>query len=259
MGLRATFLGTGTSTGVPVIACSCDVCRSSDGRNRRLRSSLLVESPEVVLWIDTTPDFRQQALRQGVERIDAVLFTHAHADHIFGLDDLRVFNFRQRAAIPCHGSVATLEALRRTFAYIFEPGCEGGGKPQIELVPVTGGFRLGDLEVQPVPVFHGSLEVLGFRFTAGSASLAYVTDCSRIPVTSEDLLTGVDTLILGALRYRSHPTHFTVEEAIAAAQRLAARRTFLTHLSHEVDHAAPRIELPPEVAFAHDGLVLEVD
>jgi phosphoribosyl 1,2-cyclic phosphate phosphodiesterase len=251
--MRVTLLGTGTSTGVPMIGCHCAVCSSPDPRNRRLRPGLKLELPGGVALVDTPTDLRQQALLYGLERLDAVLYTHAHADHILGLDEIRVFNFRQGHAIPCHGPASALAAIRRAFAYVFEPGQEGGGKPQIELLPLDGPRELLGVEVVPVPVRHGSLEVFGYRI----GPFAYVTDVSFVPDDSRRLLAGVDTLVLGALRYRPHSTHFSIPEAIAEAARIGARRTLFTHLSHEVDHGAPREPLPPGVELAHDGLVLD--
>lgn len=257
-GLRLTMLGSGTSTGVPVIGCGCAVCTSPDPRNRRTRPSVAIAFDEAgeqrVVLVDTAPELRLQALREGLSRLDAILFTHAHADHVFGLDDVRAFNFRQRAPIPCYGSEPTLAALRRTFAYVFEPTQQGGGKPSLELHPVAGPFELCGRRVVPVPVLHGALEVYGYRI----GGLAYVTDCSSIPEASLELLAGVEVLVLGALRYDHHPTHFTVEEALAAAERIGARRTVLTHLSHHVDHAFPRVTLPPGAEFGYDGLHIEL-
>ena len=252
--MRVTLLGTGTSTGVPVIGCGCDVCRSPDPRNRRLRPAALLELPDGVALVDTPTDLRQQALAFGVDRVDAVLYTHAHADHILGLDELRVFNFRQHAVIPCYGPAAALRQIRHTFAYAFEPGQEGGGKPQIELLPIDGALDLLGARVQPVPVRHGSLEVFGYRV----GGFAYVTDVNFIPEESFALLAGVEVLVLGALRYRPHTTHFNFVEAFAAAERIGARRTLLTHIAHDVDHAAPAVRLPAGVEIGHDGLVLDV-
>ncbi|HBL30831.1 MAG TPA: MBL fold metallo-hydrolase [Acidobacteria bacterium] len=254
MSFRVTMLGSGTSTGVPVIGCLCAVCTSDNPKNKRTRPGLKLEIGERVLLVDTPTDLRVQALRFGLPRLDAVLYTHAHADHIFGLDDIRIFNFRQKAAIPCHGSVATLAALRRTFAYAFEPGQEGGGKPQLDLIPVVGPFELLGLSIVPVPIWHGRMEVFGYRF----GRFAYVTDCNVIPEESFDLLDGVEILILDALRYRPHPTHFSLEEALAAAARIGARRTIFTHFSHDIDHDAPDIELPAGVELGYDGLVFDV-
>lgn len=247
------MLGSGTSTGVPVIGCTCPVCTSINPRNQRWRPGLKLEMDGRVVLVDTPTDLRSQALRFGLPRIDAVIFTHAHADHVFGLDDIRIFNFRQRSAIPCYGSAATLQALRRIFAYAFEEGQEGGGKPRLELIEVAGSFDLFGQPVVPIPVWHGTLEVLGYRF----GSFAYVTDCNVIPESSFELLAGVETLILDALRYRPHSTHFSVPEAVDVAARIGASRTILTHLAHEIDHDAPAVPLPPGVEFGYDGLVFD--
>src|SRR6202035_811813 len=207
-----------------------------------------------VALVDTPTDLREQALRFGLPRLDAVLFTHSHADHIFGLDDIRIFNFRQRRPIPCYGSGATLKAIRRAFAYVFEETQEGGGKPQLDLIEIDAPFHLLGREVVPVPVCHGSMEVLGYRL----GSFAYVTDCNLIPEASYRLLQGLDVLILDALRFRPHSTHFSVAEAAQAALRIGAGRTILTHLAHDVDYGAPEVELPPGVEFGYDGLAFEV-
>lgn len=255
MGLRATMLGSGTSTGVPVIGCRCAVCTSDDPRNRRLRTGLRIEAGDASILVDASADLRQQALTFGVERVDAVLFTHHHADHIYGLDDLRVFNFRQGEPIPCYGPAETLAAIRRAFGYVFDGQApEGGGKPQLMLVPVREPFELLGCEVVPVPVEHGAMEVFGYRV----GGLAYVTDCNRIPEPSRRLLEGVELLILGALRYRPHPTHLSIGEAIATAREIGARRTVFTHLGHDVDHAGPRVPLPDGIELGYDGLVLEL-
>lgn len=248
------MMGSGTSTGVPVIGCRCAVCRSDDPRNRRLRPGVRLDLAGGTAVVDTSPDFREQAIRFGLERVDAVLYTHAHADHVFGLDDLRVFNFRQRAAIPCYGSADTIARLRQIFAYVFEDGPEGGGKPRLDLVPVRGAFELLGERVVPVPVRHGEVEVFGYRV----GGFALVTDVSRVPDESWATLAGTEVLILSALRYRAHPTHFNIEQAIAAARRIGARRTILTHIAHEVDHADLRVALPPGVEIGYDGLVVDL-
>lgn len=247
--------GTGTSTGVPVIGCACAVCTSGDARNRRLRPGAQVRLDGGVILLDTPTDLRQQSLRYGLPRVDAVLFTHPHADHVFGLDEVRVFNFRQRQVIPCFGSAETLAALRRIFAYAFERGQEGGGKPRVELLEVAGPFELLGREVVPVPVWHGEMSVLGYRI----GRFAYVTDVNRIPAESLALLAGVDVLVLGALRYRPHSTHFSIAEAAEVAQAIGARRTLLTHIAHEVDHGNQELPLPPGVELAYDGLAFDVD
>lgn len=254
MTFRVTMLGSGTSTGVPVIGCSCDVCTSSDARNRRLRTGLKIEADDRVVLIDTPTDLRQQALRFGLPRVDAVVFTHAHADHTLGLDELRIFNFRQRMTIPCFGSESTLAAIRQHFAYVFESQVEGGGTPQLDLFPVESAFQAAGLELVPIPVRHGSIEVFGYRL----GGFAYVTDCSEIPESSFELLEGIEILILGALRHRRHSTHFSIEQAIDAARRIGAERTIFTHMSHEVEFASTSAELPSGVELGVDGLQLDV-
>lgn len=253
--LRLTMLGSGTSTGVPVIGCDCPVCRSGDPRNRRMRPGLRLEVAAGSIVIDTSPDFREQALRFGIDRVDAVLYTHSHADHVFGLDDLRVFNFRQRGSIPCFGSAETMGRMRQIFTYVFEAGQEGGGKPRLELVPVRAPFELLGERIVPVPVGHGEMEVFGFRV----GRFACVTDVNFISEESFALLEGVELLVLSALRYRPHPTHFSLAESIAVAQRIGARRTLLTHIAHDIDHCRLELELPPGIELGYDGLVATLD
>ena len=249
------MLGSGTSTGVPVVGCDCAVCRSTDPRNRRMRPGLRVETAGASLVIDTSPDFREQALRFAIDRVDAVLYTHPHADHIFGLDDLRIYNFRQHASIPCFGSAETMNRMRQIFTYVFEGGQEGGGKPRLELVPVRAPFELLGLGVVPIPVAHGDMEVFGYRI----GRFACVTDVNHISEASFALLAGVELLVLSALRYRPHPTHFSLAEAIAVAQRIGARRTLLTHIAHDIDHGRLEIPLPPGIELGYDGLVAILD
>lgn len=270
MSLKITLLGTGTSHGVPMIGCTCDVCRSTDPRDQRTRPSILIEiapasgfghqgSPvaEAVrnILVDTSTDLRAQALAHGVTRVDAILFTHSHADHILGLDEVRRFNVLQRAALPCYGDARTLADLRRTFGYIFNPDALGGGVPQILLSRIAGPFSLGGVEIVPVPIFHGRRPILGFRFQ----SFAYLTDCSRIPDESWPLLAGVRTLVIDALRERPHPTHFSVSEALEAVGRIAPDRAYFTHVCHDLPHAATCARLPAGVELAYDGLVLEIE
>lgn len=272
--LRVTMLGSGTSTGVPVIGCRCPVCTSDDPRNRRLRCALRLEvrgsggegsgeegsgeddsGEDRVVLVDTPPDLRQQALLHGIDRVDAVLYTHAHADHIYGLDDLRIFNFRQETVIPCYGSARTLMALRRAFAYVFDGAAEeGGGKPRLELVEVREPFCLAGRRIRPIPVDHGSMEVFGYRI----GRFAYVTDCKRIPEAGRETLRGLEVLILGALRYRPHATHLHLEAAVEVAQDLDAERTIFTHLSHEVDHTSLKVSLPSGIELGYDGLAFEI-
>ena len=254
-GCAVRFLGTGTSHGVPMIGCRCGTCRSTDPRDRRSRPSILFEmGGGVRVLVDTTPDLRSQALAHDLDRVDAILFTHCHADHVMGLDEVRRFNVLQHAAIPCYGDARTLTELKRTFAYIFDGADEGGGVPRVHLYPLGGPFSIGAEECIPVPVWHGRRQILGFRVR----DFAYLTDCSGIPDTSWALLDGVRTLAIDALRHRPHPTHFTVEQALGVAARIGAGRTWLTHICHDLPHEATNASLPTGVELAYDGLRIEI-
>ena len=253
--MKITLLGTGTSHGVPAIGCDCDVCQSADPRDRRLRPSILIEAPGINVLVDTSTDLRAQALTHNIRRVDAILFTHSHADHIMGLDEVRRYNAMQGGSIPCYGDEQTLDALRRTFDYIFRPPSGyGGGVPQITLARLVGPFTLGRSEFVPVPLFHGPRPVLGFRV----GSFAYLTDCNRIPDQSWPLLDGVKTLVVDALRHRKHSTHFNVAEALDVVARLAPERAYFTHICHDLPHAATCASLPRGVELGYDGLVLEI-
>lgn len=252
--MRVTFLGTGTSTGVPVPTCDCPVCISPDPRDQRLRSSVLLEWDGSTVLIDTSTDLRAQVLRHRIQRIDAVFYTHAHADHVLGLDELRLFNWRQGGAIPIYGSPQTLAAIARTFWYVFESGASEQTRPILAPCPVAATFEFGGRDVIPVPLWHGSLPILGYRL----GRLAYLTDVSRIPSASYRLIEDLDVLVLSALRHRSHPTHLTLAAAIEQARRIGAPRTFFTHISHEIGHAAVSAGLPEGIALAYDGLKIEV-
>ena len=254
--MHITFLGTGTSAGVPVIACDCATCRSADPRDKRWRPSLaLVFDDGTSVLVDASPDLRAQALRFRLDRVDAILLTHAHADHVLGLDDVRIYNFRQGGAVPCYGAARALARVRRMFDYVFDPATpRGGGLPQLALQEVLGPFSLGGATIIPVPLMHGTLPVLGFRIGA----FAYLTDCNAIPDASWPLLEGLDTLVLDALRHKAHRTHFTVEQAVGVAGRIGARRTLFTHMTHDLPHAATCAELPPGISLAYDGLKLEI-
>ncbi len=252
--MLVTFLGTGTSTGVPVVGCRCAVCASDDPRNKRLRQSVKIEINGRILLIDTTPDLRLQLLRDPIPRLDFILFTHSHADHLMGLDDVRPFNFRQRETLHAFASAPTAKAIRRAFSYIWSESQAGGGKPQIELHEVDGPFTHDGIDIVPIPVRHGDWTILGYRI----GSFAYITDTNGIPDQSLPLLEGIDTLALDGLRPSpTHPTHFTIGEAVAAARRVAPRMTYLIHLAHEVDHATVEATLPENVRLAWDGLRLE--
>lgn len=254
--LRITVLGSGTSSGVPTIGCHCDVCTSRDPRDNRLRPSILVGFSGHNILIDTTPDFRQQALRAHIERIDAILFTHAHADHVMGLDDVRPFNFKQKAGIPIYGSEATIDSIRRAFRYIFESQKAESTIPKLEPnVFDSRPVELFGLPFAPLRLLHGKSGVHGFRF--GPA--AYLTDHSKIPEETMEQLGGLDVLFLDALRYRPHPTHSTVEQSLKTIERLAPKRAFFTHICHELPHARTEEMLPSNVRLAYDGLEVEVE
>lgn len=240
-----------------MIGCTCDVCGSEDPHDRRMRPSVYLEvegGPSIL--IDTSTDLRQQALTFGVRRVDAILMTHNHADHVMGMDEVRRFNVLNGGSIPVFASRATGAELRRIFQYVFEPPAQkGGGIPQIDLREIDGPFEAGGLRVQPVPLLHGTLPILGFRF----GTVAYLTDASRIPDESWALLEGLDVLVLNALRHRPHPTHFSVSEAVAVSERLGVRQTWFTHICHDLPHAATNRSLPAGVALAHDGLRIAVE
>jgi phosphoribosyl 1,2-cyclic phosphate phosphodiesterase len=250
-------LGTGTSHGVPMIGCGCATCTSPDPRDRRSRASIYLQSAEgLSVLVDTTPDLRSQALAHNVRRVDAIVYTHSHADHIMGLDDVRRFNVLQKSAIPCYGDERTLADLRRIYSYIFDRDTPpGGGIPQIVLAQVAGDFCVGSMTIVPVPLMHGSRPILGYRL----GSFAYLTDCSEIPDASWPLLKGVRTLILDALRERPHPTHLSLDQALAIVDRLAPERAYFTHMCHDLPHAATCARLPAGVELAYDGLAFEID
>lgn len=252
-----TVLGSGTSHGVPMIGCTCDVCLSTDPRDRRSRPSIHIQvEGGPAMLVDTSTDLRQQVLANRIARVDAILFTHSHADHVMGLDDVRRFNVMQGGSIPAFADARTVEDVRRTFAYIFDPPSEkGGGLPQITLTTITGPFEIGAVRIQPVPLFHGSRPILGYRI----GTFAYLTDCNRVPDEAWPLLEGLDVLVLDALRHKPHPTHFTIAESLAVVERLKPRQTYFTHMCHKLGHAATNASLPAGVELAYDGLVLTID
>jgi len=254
---RVTMLGTGTSHGIPMIGCNCATCRSTDPRDRRLRPSIYIDVPDRLrMLIDTATDLRQQVLRHEITRVDAVLYTHAHADHILGLDDLRSFNALQGSPIPCYANREAWDAIRRQFSYVFEgPLQTGGGVPQVTANEIFGTFFVRGVKVVPVPLMHGKLPILGFRV----GNFAYQTDCNRIPDESWDLVDGVDILVLDALRDEPHETHFTVAEALEVVQRISPMRTYLTHMTHDLPHAKTNARLPESVELAYDGLVFDIE
>ena len=266
-----TFLGTGTSMGVPTLGCNCAVCTSSDPHDRRLRPSALVRWTEVrwqdsengtasrerVVVIDTGPDFREQALRCSLTHVDAVFYTHSHADHILGLDDLRPLSFtafREGGPIPLYATDETRETLERIFDYTFSPLATYQNRARVDLQPLADSTPIHGVDFLRIPIMHGDLEIVGYRF--GSA--AYLTDVSGIPEESFALLEGLDHLVLSALRYKPHPSHATVDQALGWAQRIGAKQTWLTHIAHELGHQATSQTLPAGVALAFDGLTVPV-
>ncbi len=253
--LELTFLGTGTSNGIPVIGCDCEVCSSDDPRNRRSRTSAVIRWDDVSILIDTAPELRLQARATGLKHVDAVLFTHAHADHTGGLDDLRRFNEINQQHLPIYASPLTAEWLRERYAYAFVDHFPFyGGKPDLTLNEFTSSFEVNGKPIVPINVLHGRLEVTGFRF----GPMAYVTDAKTIPDSSMDLLKGLEVLVLNALRERSHPTHLSIDEALEVVVQLQPKRAYLVHLSHEIGHEQASERLPPHVAVAYDGLRVSV-
>ncbi len=256
--LTITFLGSGTSLGVPMIGCDCAVCQSPDSRDKRSRASLYVETPECAWVVDTGPDFRQQALRERVQRVDAVVYTHSHTDHIMGFDDLRPFCFGGHD-LPVYASPETMRDLERVFLFAFngENRWPGYIRPLPHLI--NGPFFLGETELVPIPVRHGRAHVNGFLFRRrGEAQAAYFSDCKEVPAEAFAQLRGVPHLIVDALRYTPHPTHMNVDEALALAREIAPGQTWLTHLSHDLMHAELEPTLPPGVRIAYDGLKIEI-
>jgi phosphoribosyl 1,2-cyclic phosphate phosphodiesterase len=256
--IKVTVLGSGTSMGVPSLACHCRVCSSSDPHDNRLRPSLLLSRNGQNVVIDTTPDFRQQALRAGLDRLDAILLTHAHADHILGFDDIRPFNIRQKASLPVYSTEETFRVIRRAFAYVFDEAPTQSTVPSVDLHVVNGPFELLGIPIIPVPLLHGDLQVLGFRF--GRA--AYLTDFSSLPESSAALLADLDDLVVDALRDTPHPMHQTVDQALALIEKLKPRRAWFTHIAHDLPHAETNDRLRKlglrHVQLAYDGLQFDV-
>ncbi len=274
--MQILVLGSGTSHGVPMIGCECDVCQSPNPLNRRFRPSILVCHAGKAILVDTTPELRMQVLAFDVRQVDAVLFTHTHADHIMGLDDLRRFNDLSGREIPVYGDDATLADIRRIYSYIFRETQAGGGKPRLTLHAIERDFELFGLRIQSFYVLHGRLPVLAYRFDAPAEppvarltdqggdvdeaarparSVAYVTDVSSIPPDSLELMRGLDVLILDAVRFDPHPTHFGLYQALEVIAEVKPRQAYLTHLSHHFDHDAVNAQLPANVRLAYDGLV----
>ena len=251
-----TVLGSGTSMGVPTIGCDCAVCHSNDPHDRRTRPSVMIEYDGKVILIDTTPDFYAQAIREQIKHVDAVLYTHTHADHILGIDDLRPLSFRHKPnRLPLYAKPDAAEYLRTMFRYIFDSNYKFGGLARLELKPVEGKFDLFGAKFVPVPVIHGDTEIYGYRL----GSMAYLTDFSQVPEASFSQLEGLDILFLDALRHTPHPTHSTVENSLKIAERVNAKRAFFTHICHDLPHEATNAALPAHVRLSYDGMKLEFE
>ncbi len=249
--LELLFLGTGTSAGIPMIGCNCEVCTSLDPRDKRTRPSVVISYNDVRILIDTTPELRMQCVANGVDRIDAIVFTHAHADHMMGLDDVRRFNAIKQGPLDVWADAPTHEALARSFGYAFkEPDpAQKVFRPHLLRRLIDGKFRIAGIDWIPLPLLHGDMPVLGFRV----GNLAYLTDVSAIPEPTYDLLHGTEILIIDALQWKKHPTHFTIAEALAAAARIRPRETLFTHIAHALGHQATNRLLPDGTRLAHDG------
>jgi phosphoribosyl 1,2-cyclic phosphate phosphodiesterase len=250
-----TVLGSGTSMGVPTIGCTCRVCHSADPHDRRTRPSVMLNYDGHCVLIDTTPDFREQAIRENISRLDAIIYTHAHADHILGLDDVRPLSFRNPQKIPLYAYESTAQALQNMFRYIFDANYKYGGIARVELKPINGSLELFGARFEPIKVLHGDAEIHGFRFGSG----AYLTDFSEIPPESMERLRGLDILFLDALRHRPHPTHSTVANSLRLVDELKPQRAFFTHISHDLPHEETNQSFPEHVRLAHDGLKLEFE
>jgi len=249
-----TFLGTGTSQGVPLINCDCPICTSQDPRNKRLRTSVSIQTEDTTLLIDTTPDLRQQLLRNPIKKLTAVLYTHAHADHIYGLDELRRFNYLQNERIPVYGDQVTINRLLLVFDYAFGNGKLNPGIPNLSAHQISNPFSINELRITPVELLHGKLPILGFRI----GDFAYCTDVSQIPVQSYKKLKNLRVLVLDALRERMHPSHFSLSEAIEQAKIITAEKTYFVHMSHNINHEQHEKSLPPNISFAYDGLEIKL-
>jgi len=254
--MKFTLLGTGTSTGIPMPTCTCTTCTSPDTNDKRLRPSLLVQSDSTTVVVDTSSDFRQQMLAYNVMRVDAIVYTHHHFDHIGGFDDIRPYNFTSNTKMPIYALERTAQVLQSTFPYAFEkPEQLGGGVPEVQMNVIDNeNFSIHEITFVPIPIYHGLLRVNGYRIN----NFAYCTDTNNIPEESFELLHGVEVLILDALRYHSHPTHFTVEQAIEVATRIGAKQTYFTHIAHQILHADLDSRLPDGIHIGYDGLTIEM-
>ena len=249
------FLGTGTSHGIPVVGCNCKTCTSNNPKNKRMRSSIFIQEKNNDMLIDTSPELRLQMLANDITNIDLVLFTHAHADHIMGFDDLRVINWLKGESVPCYGNKDTMNKIRNIFDYIFDPLQVGGGIPQVTLNTIKSEFEYNNLLITPLEVKHGKLDVLGFKIK----NMAYITDCSFIPENTFKKLKNIDLLIIDALRFEEHPTHMNLKEAIEVVKKINPKKAYFTHISHEMEHKETNKKLPENMELAYDGLILKVN
>lgn len=252
--MQITFLGTGTSHGVPVIACDCEVCQSDNQKNKRMRTSIHIKSKEYNLLIDTPPEMRLELINNNIKRVDSVLMTHSHADHIMGFDDIRALNWFQKKEMPVYADKKTLKNIKRVFPYIFSEENPGGGVPQVILKKIERELNFRDLSVKAVPIYHGDNKILGYRIN----NFAYLTDCSKVPEHSFKLLNGIEYAAVDALRFEKHPTHMSVDEAVKLINDLNLKQGYLTHISHRLDHNKLNEYLPDHVSPAYDGLSIDI-
>ena len=252
--MKVRVLGCATSTGVPIVGCRCDVCTSENIRNKRTRSSVLVEVAGKKILVDTSTDLRTQALREGITRVDLVLYTHSHADHTHGIDDLKAFNFINAMDIDCYANTVTLGDIKRNFAYIFDSFPAAGGKPRLNFKEINGEIKFEGIRIEPIDIYHHNWQILGYR----TGSFGYLTDCSAIPEDAYEKLQGLDLLILGALRYKPHRAHFNIEQAVEEIEKLGPKRALLTHMGHELEYEKLRAELPDHIEPAYDGAEIEL-
>lgn len=252
--MKVIFLGTGTSHGIPVIGCSCEVCTSGRRYDQRTRASIVVQLQGRNILIDAGPELRIQLIREKIKHIDALLLTHDHADHVFGIDDLRIFSERSGNPFVIYGSRPTLRSIKQRFDYAFRRTQKGGGKPNLKLIPVDQPFEIDGIRIIPLPLWHGRLKVFGYRI----GQMAYMTDVSRIPETTYGLLSQLKILVLDALRPLPHPTHFSLNQAIAESEKIKARQTFFTHICHLLPHQQTNKTLPAKMKLAYDGLRIKL-